>query len=402
MARLQKLQDVLDDLAVRMGPTDELQPVLERVLRAMTELVDFKGGSICLVDGDQIRLAHAWPEVSQEVLDARLPIGQGLSGWIVANRRPVRSDDIRSDPHAALQSVGSNATIRSYVGVPLVCAGTVIGLLQVDSAEPAAHDDDDLLILRGLATHVAGLIEAARRLEDQRRLQQLQRNFITRVSHELRTPVTVINGFTTTLAEHADQLSPAQIRLFVQRMSNASARLSDRVLEIVELASLDAGLRTPAAREVVVSEELQDSIRSQAGGVIDEIPRTLRATTDPTILRHAVAPLLDNARRHARGGRIQASRSDGRLLIDVTDDGPGIPMADRVGMFERFSRGSQNSAGIGLGLAVSDSLAGTIGGRVSYEPNGEGSRFRLVLPDLLPATTHNGPVPELAHDHSSP
>lgn len=381
LARLHAMQDVLDEVGRQLGPATELDEVLEKVLKTMDRLVDFKGGSICLVDGDVIRLAHSRPAVSQEVLDARLPIGTGLSGWIVANAQPVISADIRNDPQAALQSVGSNATIRSYVGVPLITAGTVIGLLQVDSAEPDAYDRDDLMMLRGIATHVAGAIEAARRQEDQRRFQRLQLDFIARVSHELRTPVTIINGFTSTLVDHAGELSPEQIRTFATRMRGAGQRLSRRVEEIVDLAALDAGLRGVAAKELVVVDALSETLGAVRGAVRNEIPPTLVAVTDPLILRHTVAPLLDNARRHAHGGRITANRADGRLMIDVTDDGPGVPEEHRDDLFERFSRGSHNEAGIGLGLAVADSLAGTAGGRVLYEPRGDGSRFRVVLPE---------------------
>lgn len=382
LARLLAMQETLAEVAQRIGAAADLDFVLGVVLDAMADIVDFKGGSICLVEGDLVRLASSRPEVSKDVLEARLRIGQGLSGWIVAHGEPVLSRDIRDDPQAALQNVGSNASIRSYLGVPLICSGTVIGLLQVDSSTVGAFDEDDLVLLRGLAVQVAGAIESARRQEELIRLQQLKTDFVARVSHELRTPVTVIAGFASTLVDHGDQLSRDQLEGFSLRMLNASRRLSRLVDEVVALSSLDSGLRQLHPEEVHVHDAVTDLLIQHRVGVRDELPRDLVGHTDRLVLRHALTPLLDNARRYAHDAWITGHRADSRLVIDVVDTGPGIPQDRRRDLFERFTRGEHAQAGMGLGLAIADSVAGTAGGRVIYEPAGGGSRFRLVLPDL--------------------
>lgn len=383
LARVVHMQETLAEVSRRIGPAQDLQHVLETVLNAMAELVEFKGGSICLVEGDQIRLAHSRPAVSDEVKAARLRIGEGLSGRIVATGDPIMTDDITTDSRAALQSVGSNATIRSYIGVPLVCLSSVVGLLQVDSAAIGAFDEDDLLMLRGLAAQVAGSIESARRQEEQLRFHELKTDFIARVSHELRTPVTIVSGFASTLAEHGTELDPEQLHEFMERLVSASLRLSRLVNDVVAISALEAGVSPPRASRLSVKEVLAHLIEGDGeGNLIDEIPASLEARTDRVILQRVVAPLIDNVRTHATGGRVTAGRRGDRITIDVIDEGPGVADDLRGRLFERFTRSDHTGAGMGLGLAIANTLAGTAGGRVTYHPHGQGSRFRVVLPDL--------------------
>jgi signal transduction histidine kinase len=266
LERLLELHRTLADVSREIGPGLELGHVLRTVLSAMRRLLDFKGGSICLVEGNAIRLAVSEPEVSDDVKAARLPIGQGLSGWVVRNRKAIRVDDITTDERAALVNLGSNATIRSYLAVPLVCLGDVIGLLQVDSREVAAFTNDDLIVLEGLGTQVAGVIESARRYEEMVRLQHLKDDFIERVSHELRTPITILSGFATTLASHRHRLSDDERGQYLDRIAAASERLHYLIEEILTLSSLDSGLTSPHPELIDLNRFLEGLAPDEAGG----------------------------------------------------------------------------------------------------------------------------------------
>src|ERR1041384_2125606 len=165
VARLLRMQSVLTRLSRELGPALELQPVLETILRAMRALFEFKGGTICLVEDGMIRIAATNPAVSAEVEALRLPVGSGIAGRVVALGTTIYSPDLDNDERVdpEVRRLGSNANMKSYLAVPLVCLGEVIGLIQVDSARAHAFDEDDVVIFEGFAVQAAGAIESARR-----------------------------------------------------------------------------------------------------------------------------------------------------------------------------------------------------------------------------------------------
>lgn len=384
--RLLRAQQLLFRVSREIGPATELERVLETVLYAMRELVDFKGGSICLVEGDVIRLVVSSPDVSQDVKDLRLPIGQGLSGKVVASGESMYCRDLATDPRVdrKVATTGSNVTIASWLGVPLICLGEVIGLLQVDSAEVDAFDDDDIYVLQGLGSLVAGAIESARRFEAVVELERLKSDFIERVSHELRTPISIMSGFASTLQDHRQELPEEERQAFIGRIGQASARLRYLIEEIITVTSLDSGLGKPAAIEVELLDVVQQSLRHlrRPGHVQLDIEPDVSVLTDPTMLEVVLKPLLDNAIVYGGGALVRAVRDDDGVVVDIEDDGPGVDERIRDTMFDRFVRGEHTIAGMGLGLAIAKQVVGDLRGHIVYEPLDPGSRFRISLPDL--------------------
>ena len=144
--------------------------------------------------------------------------------------------DGRVDP--VLRGTGSNAGMRSFLAVPLVCLGEVIGLLEVDSARAHAFDDVDRTVLEGLATQMAGAIESARRYEEMLELERLKNDFIGRISHELRTPLTIMTGFLSTLVAHDNEFSPEDRKAMLGRTQAAVDRLSGLIDELLTAARI--------------------------------------------------------------------------------------------------------------------------------------------------------------------
>jgi two-component system sensor histidine kinase/response regulator len=377
LAALIELQGLLARVAREIGPALELQPVLTTVLAAMRSVMDFRGGTICLVDERGVYIAANDPPVGPEMTELRVPVGTGLAGWVVAHGEPVYSPDVQNDPRVdpAIRAIGTNATMRSYLGVPLVCLGKVIGLLQVDSEQVDAFDADDLRVLQGLAVQVAGAIESARRHEQVLELERLKSDFIARVSHELRTPLTIIAGFTDTLLARTGSLSAEQ-RLWVERIRAAGERLSGLVEELLMVSSMEAGMAQVRPADVDVAAVAAE-VRDRSAGperVTVAVPAGLRLRTDPTLLRHALGLLVDNALKYAGDAEIQA----GPGWVAVRDHGPGVPPAKREQIFERFTRGDQSTPGMGLGLPVVRNIATALGATVAVEDApGGGARFVL-------------------------
>jgi signal transduction histidine kinase len=385
LERLLELQALLARVAREIGPALELQPVLSSVLRAMRSLVDFRGGSIQLVDAGLISIAAADPPVSDDVAAARLPVRSGLGGEVVSTGASVYSRDVQTDERVPeeLRRLGSNAEMHSYLAVPLVCLGRVIGLMQIDSAEVDAFDADDLHLLEGLATQVAGAIASARHNEQVMDLERLKSDFLARVSHELRTPLTIASGFVATLQSYDDRLDPRQRAQMLKRIQSATDRLEALVDELLTVTQFEAGVLEPQAHEVDLRDVL-DEVRSRAvepALVTVRCPEGLQLSVDPRLLRHALTLLLDNALKYAGDAELRATvDDDGRVIVDVTDHGPGVPpeLGERV--FERFMRGNHTEPGMGLGLPLVRTLAiGLMAGVTLEEVPGGGACFRLTF-----------------------
>jgi K+-sensing histidine kinase KdpD len=378
------LQSLLAVVAREIGPALELGPVLQVVLGAMRSMVDFTGGTVGLVDEGGVYVAAADPDnVSDDVRAARVPIGTGLSGRIVATGRAIYSPDVTADERVdpALRAMGSNAKMRSYLGVPLVCLGSVIGVLQVDAHDVDAFDADDMTVLEGLATQVAGAIESARRYEQVMELERLKGDFVARVSHELKTPLTIISGFIATLKARGENLTEQQHQ-WLDRIVAADGRLSTLIDELLTVTTFEAGMTQPHAETVAVGEvfervraESVDAARVQVSPVGD-----LALTTDRKLLSHALALLVDNALKYAGDAHLSARTVDRVIILAVRDNGPGVPAELRGRIFDRFTRGDHTGPGMGLGLPIVANLAGALGARVELEsPPGGGTEFRLVF-----------------------
>jgi signal transduction histidine kinase len=376
---------LLHRVAADLGPGLDLQTVLTTALTAMHKVVDFQGGSIQLLDEDGLYVAAADPDVSAEVRAARLPVGEGLGGRIVATGEAIVSDDLDRDPRVDpnLRALGSNVRLKSYLGVPMVSLGEVVGVMQVDSPDPDAFDHDDLTLLAGLAVQVAAAIESARRFELVMELERLKTDFISRVSHELRTPITIIDGFIATMLSRHDELALEQRRSMLERSRVAVARLSGLIEDLITLARLETGVIVSEPRPVDLTGVLQ-SVRTASAAPdrvivrVDPTGRTVR--TDPALLTRALGFIVDNALKYGDDGAVELCASGGE--ITVRDKGPGIPDDVRTTLFELFTRskGTMSVPGLGLGLPMARTLLGILDAHLQVEPGeGGGTVVRVAL-----------------------
>jgi signal transduction histidine kinase len=167
-------------------------------------------------------------------------------------------------------------------------------------------------------------------------------------------------------------------------------RLGELVDDLLDLARAEAGVAPLARRQVAVEPLVHDIVGQvtavRTGRVVTvDVPSDLRADADPARLRQVLVNLVDNAVRHSpAGGRVdvQARAGDNGLILEVTDDGPGIPREQWDAVFERFRRGpvTVSDGGTGLGLAIARWAVALHGGRIAVVPAPHGCRIRAVLP----------------------
>jgi len=378
--RLLEVQAVMAQVAREIGPALELDRVLQIVLSSMRSLLDFDGGSVSLLDDQGLYVAAADPDVSDEVRALRLPVGTGVSGQAIHTRATQYSPDIRVDPRVptAVSSLGSNSKLVSYLAVPLIVFGDAIGVLQVNSSDVDAFDDDDRTLLESLATQVAGAIESARRYEKVAELEILKSDFIARVSHELRTPITIMSGFVSTLLAHHDDLDAGARKQMLERVEIATARLSGLIDELLMLSKLEAGV-VAATRESIAVLDVLEQVRRESArpeSVTIACDPDVRAETDQGLLVRALGFLVDNALKYAGSAELRGHAGS----IEVIDHGPGIRADAKVKVFERFTRDTEKTTvpGMGVGLPMARTLLAAAGADLALEDT-EGGGARMIV-----------------------
>ncbi|WP_019631771.1 sensor histidine kinase [Actinomadura atramentaria] len=252
---------------------------------------------------------------------------------------------------------------------------------------PGAGDRDETARLAAAINVMLDRIE--REFWARARSERRVREFAADASHELRTPLTTIRGYAELYRHGA--LGPADLPDAMGRVEAEAERMSRLVGDLLDLARLDraAGLR-PARTDLaaLARDAVADaSAAAPDRAVVLDAPDTLTATVDEARIRQVLANLLANVRAHtppSTTATVRLGAGPGRVVIEVADDGPGMPPADAARAFERFhraDRADRPSAGAGLGLPIVAAIAAAHGGTAELDSEpGAGTTVRVTLP----------------------
>ncbi|MFF3499254.1 ATP-binding protein [Streptomyces sp. NPDC003247] len=231
--------------------------------------------------------------------------------------------------------------------------------------EPDTHDEIARLA-RATNETLAALETAVER----------QRRFVADASHELRSPIASLRTQLEVGAAHPELLD-------VPGAVEDTVRLQNLAADLLLLARLDAGER-PADTRVDLAVPAREQAAGRARVTVDA--ESVDVTGSRGQLGRVLANLLDNAERHARSAVTVAVRREGRwAVVEVADDGDGVPEADRERVFERFVRldaaRSRDDGGTGLGLAIARDVVVRHGGTLTVrQASAGGALFELRLP----------------------
>jgi two-component system, OmpR family, sensor histidine kinase KdpD len=247
---------------------------------------------------------------------------------------------------------------------------------------------------------LAAAAEAARPIAEADRMRTA---LLAAVSHDLRTPLASAKAAVTSLRSRDVQWNAEDRDELLATADESLDRLSRLVDNLLDMSRLQAGALSvfprPADLEEVVSRSLDD-LGPAARQVIVEMPATLpEVRVDPAILERVIANVTANALRYSPPGsppRLTASALADRVELRIVDRGPGIPEADRDRIFVPFQRlgDTDNTTGVGLGLALSRGLTEAMGGTLDLEDTPGGG---LTMAISLPAA----PAPERAETPSA-
>jgi two-component system phosphate regulon sensor histidine kinase PhoR len=241
-----------------------------------------------------------------------------------------------------------------------------------------------------------GAIMVLHDISDLREADRMRRDFVANVSHELRTPLTAIQGYVEALRDETPP-DPAEAARFFEIIARQANRMERLVRDLLRLARLEGGQEPvePAPTDVAtlfadVVTELEGAMEEKGQRVVTDVgPAAGRLLVDSAKLHDALRNLVENAVAYAPPATtitLAARARDGRVMMTVADEGPGIPEADLSRIFERFYRvdkaRSRESGGTGLGLAIVKHLVEILGGDVRAEnrPTG-GAIFTVTLPE---------------------
>jgi signal transduction histidine kinase len=284
-------------------------------------------------------------------------------------------------------------------GIVLLAAGTVwlvVGraLRPVERIRHAVTDITSADLSRrvpepGTADEIGHLAQTMNdmlaRLEDSNRRQ---RRFVADASHELRSPLAAIR---TSLEVGLAHPHTAPWPVIAERAMRQSGRLEDLIEQLLLLARADerqlAAHRQPVDVSVLLQEVAADT-SSRGIDIVVDAPAGVSTIGNPDHLRRLFANVTENAARYARTRIAITARAEADCTrVDIDDDGPGIPEADRERVFDRFvrldsSRGRSRGS-TGLGLAIAREITIAHGGHIAItgSPSG-GTRVTVTLPSV--------------------
>ena len=210
------------------------------------------------------------------------------------------------------------------------------------------------------------------------------RDFAASVSHEFKTPLAGISGAVELLQDHGEEMSPHERSRFLGNIAADSARLTQLVTRLLDLARADmarpeAGLSTDAG---LALQRAADAMNVGGFQVETQVQPGLPPVAVPAATIEAVVGvLLQNSRQAgARQAMLSLRTYGGQVLIEAADDGPGVGAADAARLFEPFFTTRRAQGGTGLGLSIARSLLAANGGTIELADSADGARFVATLP----------------------
>ncbi|HLF25946.1 MAG TPA: GAF domain-containing protein [Anaerolineae bacterium] len=407
--------NLLHSIAMDVASATTLPEALERVVRSVHAAMQRAWVSVLLVDSVTADLSiHAVSNRAHWITDGCLKAGQGIAGWVAQTGRSALVPDVQSDPRYI--DLSTDGTTRSQLAVPLIADSQVVGVLNLESAQPDAFDETDMQLLATLGGNLAMIINNLRLLDEVRavnaRLQELDRlksQFLANVSHELRTPLNSIIGFSEVLLDGlAGELVRDQEE-FIENIHSSGKHLLTLINDVLDLSKIQAGQMKlachPLAPRAAIAEA-ESVIRS----LIVKKKQLLRLELEPDLpdvqadafrLKQILINLLSNAHKFSPDGSgitLAARRINGAVCFSVIDQGGGIKPEDQEHIFQEFVQAdnslSRAQEGTGLGLPITRRLVEMHGGRLWIESEGvpgKGAAFHFTIP-VTPAAEVQTPA----------
>ncbi len=222
-----------------------------------------------------------------------------------------------------------------------------------------------------------------------------QNQFISDVSHELKTPIAVISGYTN-LLDRWGKDDKETLNKSIQAIKNETKNMNDLVSKLLYIAKVDAGKISPNKVLINISDLINEVIEES---ILLETNRNIFSTNnekcfikaDENNVKELIRIFIDNAIKYTNeNGNIDiySKRENGRVYINIKDDGVGISKQDQENIFDRFYRvdksRNKETGGVGLGLAIATSIASLNDAQIKIESElNKGSIFSIIFKEEM-------------------
>jgi signal transduction histidine kinase len=378
----------LIDIARDLASTLDLDVLLYRIVVAAADIAEAEAGSILLYDGTarQLYFQVATNIDKPTMRGLIVPLEKSIAGWIVKNRKPVRTTEVHEDPRffGEIEENTGYAT-QSLLGVPLITKDKVVGVLEVLNKKSGDFTDQDENLLLVLGAQAAVAIENARLFQ--------QSDLISEFVHELRTPLASLSTATYLLLR--PEISQEQRGQIINSIHGETLRLNTMASAFLDLARLESGrvqFRKSSfsladliyeCKDVMQGKAEEERIQMKIEGT-DDLP-LLEADRDK--IKQVLLNLISNAIKYNRPNGsviIHAEATEQEFSVAVQDTGLGIPEDALSHLFEKFYRVREHEGkaiGTGLGLSICKQIVQGHSGTLEVKSKlGVGTVFTLRLP----------------------
>ncbi|MCP5101297.1 MAG: PAS domain S-box protein, partial [Chloroflexi bacterium] len=242
---------------------------------------------------------------------------------------------------------------------------------------------------------IFGRVCVLRDITHLKEIDKMKSEFVSTVSHDLRNPLTFMRGYIS-MFSMVGEVNDKQNE-YIDKIMNGIDQMSKLVDDLLDLSRIEAGI--DFNQDEIELHPLLSDIAEQywqhahLAGIklhVDVSPQNTKIRGDEQLIRQAITNLLGNAIKYAKDSgpmMLGASTKNGKVIISVKDNGPGIPEESQIRLFEKFYRvvspGTEKIKGTGLGLAIVKTIAERHGGTARcHSKQGEGSTFFIELPSL--------------------
>lgn len=394
-----QVMSALVDMAQKVTSNLNLEVVLQTTVESIHKLLSARASTITMLTdkGDEL-VVKATSGVDPQFVNARMKLGEGISGQVVETGKQIYIEDTYSKPDFLF----FDDVVRSLLAVPLRVRDEVIGTMTVDSDRPYAFDDTHIKLMTIAAAQVsialsnAGLFEElASAYEVLKESDRLKDELVQNVSHELRTPLTFVKGYVDLLMDGEMGLVSLDQMDALTIVSDKTDEITRLIDDIMALQRIDSGnlKLTPYPMEALLETAVSNhQLVAQDKGIAIVLQnpneQASMVTMDAGRINQVLNNLLGNAMKFSPDGgtiTVGIETFKDHVQIMVADEGIGVPKEQLKKIFERFYQidGSarRHYSGTGLGLAIVKRIIDAHKGQIWVESEiNKGSAFYFTLP----------------------
>ena len=394
---------LLNDIGGKIAGVLQLDSLLDRAVRLVQESFGYHHVALFIVDperGELVMRARAGDYATLFPRDHRIMLDQGMVGWVGRHGEKLLANDVRAESRYA-NFFPDLIPTQSELSVPIRVDGEVLGVLDVQSPQLDAFDENDVIVIETLADQVAVAIENARLYEavqqelvERKQMEQYllrterlaaMGHMAAALAHEINNPLQAIRSNLELALDFG--LEPGERNGYLHIVRQEIERLADITRRVRSFAQPPDDTRYSVGIAQLVEETLAlvgRQLKQAHVRVTTDLPPDLPAVyVAPNQIVQVLVNLVINAIEAMPDGghlHVTARVDGGMLVLSLTNDGPPIP-PEYVGyIFDAFF--TTKPGGTGLGLAISDSIVRKHGGTISVEnlSGDRGVAFHVTMP----------------------